>query len=49
MSASMKSECTPRAAYNRVTGFAGIVVCGVLGLCAAAATAYDVSQWVAHW
>jgi hypothetical protein len=49
MSAAIKHACTPRAAFNRVTGFAGIVVWSVLGLCVAAATAYDVSQWVTGW
>jgi hypothetical protein len=49
MSAAIKHECTPRAAFNRVTGFAGIVVGGVLGLCVAASTVYDVSHWVAGW
>jgi hypothetical protein len=53
MSAATRSagrhECTPRAAFNRVTGFAGIVVWGVLGLCVAVSTAYDIGQWVSAW
>lgn len=34
---------------NRIAGAPHVLIWGIMGFCAIAATVYDISQWVMSW